>query len=216
MNEIVSFTKEIDLKNNIDRIISISLEHTINYDKDSTIKGDLIVSGSYRQNQVSLIDTPFSYKIPVDIVLDSKYDLSNVSIDIDNFTYDLIDNNKLKIDVDLIIDNLELIEEIENVNDLFLETKEEEKLEVPKVHEDIKEEKKEDIVEKKEESDSLFSNISSSNETYSSYSIYIVKENDTIESIMEKYNISRTELEEYNNLNDINKGSKIIIPCSNE
>ena len=216
MNEIVSFTKEIDLKNNIDRIISISLEHTINYDSASSIKGDLIVSGSYRQNQVSLIDTPFSYKIPVDIVLDSKYDLSNVSIDIDNFTYDLIDNNKLKIDVDLIIDNLELIEEIENVNDLFLETKEEEKLEVPKVHEDIKEEKKEDIVEEKEESDSLFSNISSSNETYSSYSIYIVKENDTIESIMEKYNISRTELEEYNNLNDINKGSKIIIPCSNE
>lgn len=216
MNEIVSFTKEIDLKNNIDRIISISLEHTINYDSASSIKGDLIVSGSYRQNQVSLIDTPFSYKIPVDIVLDSKYDLSNVSIDIDNFTYDLIDNNKLKIDVDLIIDNLELIEEIENVNDLFLETKEEKKLEVPKVHEDIKEEKKEDIVEEKEESDSLFSNISSSNETYSSYSIYIVKENDTIESIMEKYNISRTELEEYNNLNDINKGSKIIIPCSNE
>lgn len=210
MNEIVSFTKEIDLKNNIDKIVSISLEHTLNYDTESSIKGDLIVSGSYRQNQVSLIDTPFSYKIPVDIVLDSKYDLSNVTIDIDNFTYDLIDNNKLKIDVDLIIDNLELKEELDNVNDLFLETKEEEKLEV-----EATEPPKEELIEKKE-NDSLFSNISSSNETYSSYSIYIMKDDDTIESIMEKYRVSRKELEEYNNLNDINKGSKIIIPCSNE
>ena len=210
MNEIVSFTKEIDLKNNIDKIVSISLEHTLNYDTESSIKGDLIVSGSYRQNQVSLIDTPFSYKIPVDIVLDSKYDLSNVTIDIDNFTYDLIDNNKLKIDVDLIIDNLELKEELDDVNDLFLETKEEEKLEV-----EVTEPPKEELIEQKE-NDSLFSNISSSNETYSSYSIYIMKDDDTIESIMEKYRVSRKELEEYNNLNDINKGSKIIIPCSNE
>ena len=215
MNEIVSFTKEIDLKNNIDRIISISLEHTINYDSASSIKGDLIVSGSYRQNQVSLIDTPFSYKIPVDIVLDSKYDLSNITIDIDNFTYDLVDNNKLKIDVDILLDKLELKkekEEIININDLFKEIDDEKKLEVPAVEEKEKEEEK----EKNSNSDSLFSNLNSSSDSYITYSIYITKENDSLDDIMDKYKVSRVQLEEYNDLNDIKQGTKIIVPNSNE
>ena len=101
MNEIVSFTKEIEFNTNIDKIESISIEHTLNLDNDSIIKGDLIVSGTYKITPVTQIDTPFSYKVPVDIVIDSKYDLSNMTIDIDNFTYDVIDN-KLKINVDLI------------------------------------------------------------------------------------------------------------------
>lgn len=215
MNEIVSFTKEINFNNNIDRIISISLEHTIGYDNESSVRGDLIVSGSFRQSPITLIDTPFSYRIPVDIVLDSRYDLSNITIDIDNFTYDLIDNNKLKIDVDLLIDNLELGKEDEliNVNDLFLEKEEDKKeLEIP-----VKE-SNEDNVAKEEKpvlNDSLFSNLTF-NETYVTYSIYVIKEGDTIEDIMDKYKVSRTELEEYNDLESINQGTKIIIPSSNE
>ena len=217
MNEIVSFSKEIDFNNNIDKISSISIEHTICLDKDSTVKGDLIVSGTYRQNEVSLIDTPFSYKIPVDIVLDSKYDLSNITIDIDNFTYDVLDNNKLKINVDLILDNLEIKnkeekeeDEIININDLFLEKEEEKKLEIPQ--------NKEEVLSDKEETstDSLFANLTTSNETYVTYLIHIVNEEETLDNIMDKYKVSRTELEELNNLNEIKKGSKIIIPNSND
>ena len=217
MNEIVSFSKEIDFNNNIDKISSISIEHTICLDKDSTVKGDLIVSGTYRQNEISLIDTPFSYKIPVDIVLDSKYDLSNITIDIDNFTYDVLDNNKLKINVDLILDNLEIKnkeekedDEIININDLFLEKEEEKKLEIPQ--------KKEEVLSDKEETstDSLFANLTTSNETYVTYLIHIVNEEETLDNIMDKYKVSRTELEELNNLNEIKKGSKIIIPNSND
>ena len=221
MNEIVSFTKEIDFNNNIEKINSISLEHTISYDKDSSIKGDLIVSGTYRQNQVTLIDTPFSYKVPIDILIDSKYDLSNITIDIDNFTYDLIDNSKLKINVDILIDKLELKkedDEIININDLFLEKEEKEKLEVPEIDDN----KNDNLVEReivyKEDvdNDSLFSNLNSSCESYITYSIYIMKENDSIENIMDKYKVSRTQLEEYNDLNEIKQGTKIIIPNSNE
>jgi len=221
MNEIVSFTKEIDFNNNIDKIVSISLEHTIGLNDDSSIKGDLIVSGSYRQNQATLVDTPFSYKIPVDIVLDSKYDLTNITVDIDNFTYDT-ENNKLIVSVDLIIDNLELKpvkEEVININDLFLENNDEIKLEMKKDDNYEVETTKEEqttIKEQEKNSDSLFSNISSSNETYITYSIYIMKENDNIEDIMNKYKVSRVELEEYNNLSDIKNGTKLIIPNSNE
>lgn len=211
MNEIVSFTKEIEFNTNIDKIESISIEHTLNLDNDSIIKGDLIVSGTYKITPVTQIDTPFSYKVPVDIVIDSKYDLSNMTIDIDNFTYDVIDN-KLKINVDLILDNLikkEDEDEIIDVNDLFLEKEEEKELNVPVYNDEKAEDNK--IVE-----ESLFESLDSSNETYSTYSVCIINEQDSIDTIMEKYKVSRKDLEEYNNLNDLKIGTKLIIPSSNE
>jgi len=47
---------------------------------------------------------------------------------------------------------------------------------------------------------------------YTTYKIYIVEENDTIESICTKYNISKEELDKYNDLSDIKLKDKIIIP----
>ena len=211
MNEIVSFTKEIDFNTNIDKITSISLEHTISPDGESNIKGDLIVSGTYKQSPLLQIDSPFSYKIPVDIVIDSKYDISNMIIDIDNFTYE-VEDNKLKVNIDLILDKLELKEkevEIENLDDLFFEEEKAEKLEMP-----VKEEQSSECTDNI--SESLFSNLDSNNETYRTYSIYIVRENDTIDDVMNKYHISKSELEEYNNLDQITKGTKLIIPNNND
>ena len=220
MNEIVSFSKEIEFNTDLYKITSISIEHTISLDGESNVKGDLIVGGSYRISPVTQIDTPFSYKVPVDIVMDSKYDLSNITIDIDNFTYEVINDNTLKIDVDLIIDNLLKKEEDEliDINDLFLEKEDNKKLDIPIIDttplsEDCSKEK-EEINENNTES--LFSNFNSSSETYSTYSVYLMKENDTIETIMEKYKVSKKDLEEYNNLNDLKIGTKIIVPSSNE
>ncbi len=239
MNEIVSFSKEIDFNNMLNKITSISLEHTLMIE-NSSIKGDLIVSGSYIQTIASQIETPFSYKIPVEIELDQKYDLSNVTIDIDDFTYEIIDEKKLKVNIDLLIDKLEikkdnepieqLDDELVSVNDLFKETDEEKKLDIPLTN-DI-EEKKEDKIDnsniqdnndKQEEKDkddekqeSLFSNLTSTNESYTTYKIYIVKEEDTLEKILEKYSISKPQLEEYNDLTNISKGTKLIIPNNND
>lgn len=47
---------------------------------------------------------------------------------------------------------------------------------------------------------------------YTTYKVYIVEENDTIESICNKYNILKEELEKYNDLNDFKTKDKIIIP----
>lgn len=212
MNEIVSFTKEIEFNTNIDKITSISLEHTISPDGESNIKGDLIVSGTYKQSPLLQIDSPFSYKIPVDIVLDSKYDITNMIIDIDNFTYE-VEDNKLKVNIDLILDKLEIKgqEEVENLNDLFLEEEKEEKLEV----EEKKEVEEKDCTDENT-SESLFSNFDTNNETYSTYSVYIVRENDSMDDIMNKYHVSKSELEEYNNLDQITTGTKLIIPNNND
>lgn len=282
MNEIVSLTKEIEFKTMLNKITSISLEHTLMPDEESTIKGDLIVSGTYKQTQASHIDNPFSYKIPVDIVLDEKYDLSNLIIDIDDFTYEVLNENLLKVNIDLILDKLELKnkeeeketeDELISIDDLFGEKEQKEKLEIPKekietlefedeihnrnveendnclvkeiedsINEDLKEteeikdikiednndenynnevnelaneNEKDNYKNDNSSSESLFSNLST-NETYSTYSIYIVRENYNLEEVMSKYNVTKEKLEEYNDLNNLKIGNKLIIPTSNE
>lgn len=289
MHEIVSFTKDIEFKTMINKITSISLEHTLMLSGSDSIKGDFIVSGTYKMTAASQLENDFSYKIPVDIVMDDKYDLTNLVIDIDDFTYEVVDEEILRVNIDLLLDKLELkkVEEVKEdekekeednlvtLDDLFMESDTKEKLELDdldshsekeitdKADAIIKDEKgseenrdseekmtlddvesvenekevqsiavnsvdtenikKEKTILAKNESDdmktdgaSLFSSFDSSTETYSTYSIYIVRENDSIENIMTKYNTTREQLEEYNDLSDMKIGSKIIIPSSKD
>ncbi len=67
-----------------------------------------------------------------------------------------------------------------------------------------------------EEVGSLFSSFKESDETFSSYSVYIIRENETVQSLIEKYKTTKEELENYNDLSNITIGSKIIIPTANE
>lgn len=289
MHEIVSFTKDIEFKTMINKITSISLEHTLMLSGSDSIKGDFIVSGTYKMTAASQLENDFSYKIPVDIVMDDKYDLTNLVIDIDDFTYEVVDEEILRVSIDLLLDKLELkkVEEAKEdekekeednlvtLDDLFMESDTKEKLELDdldshsekeitdKADAIIKDEKtseenrdseekmtlddvesvenekevqsiavnsvdtenikKEKTILVKNESDdmktdgaSLFSSFDSSTETYSTYSIYIVRENDSIENIMTKYNTTREQLEEYNDLSDMKIGSKIIIPSNKD
>ena len=62
-------------------------------------------------------------------------------------------------------------------------------------------------------SNSLFNNIND-NETYRAYYVYIVKEEDTIDKILERYKITKEELENYNNIENIKPFDKIIIPTN--
>ena len=57
----------------------------------------------------------------------------------------------------------------------------------------------------------IFGNISD-NETYATYKVYTVMDTDTIDGIISKYNISKELLGEYNNIEDIKSGDKLIIP----
>ena len=53
-------------------------------------------------------------------------------------------------------------------------------------------------------------------EKYITYKVHIVRDTETIDEITTKYNVSKEELEKYNDLNNIVLGTKIIIPISNE
>ena len=79
----------------------------------------------------------------------------------------------------------------------------------------IKQEEKNDITEEEKVKINGIFDILSDGETYATYRIYIVRENDTIESIIQKYGVNKNMLENYNDLKEIKIGDKIIIP-SNE
>ena len=50
------------------------------------------------------------------------------------------------------------------------------------------------------------------NSEYTTYRVYILREEDTLESVMQKYSVTREQLEEYNPLGDLKIGDKLIIP----
>ena len=63
---------------------------------------------------------------------------------------------------------------------------------------------------------SLFENINESEETYATYSVYILREEETVNSLIAKYKTTKEELESYNDLSNLTLGSKIIIPLHEE
>lgn len=279
MKKLVPFTKEIEFKTMISKVTSISLEHTLRVEKDNLISGYFILEGTYKMTQASQIDEEFSYKIPVDIELDEKYDTSNITLDIDDFTYEVIDEEKMRLNITLCIDNIEekevvlpvedVIEdfdtlELEDKNsgnreskndgvldDLFLDTSKKVPLEFDSKKEIVEEESEQnnndntinnaETVETSNELiyenntsnnntnndtnkpqmvnnnvSSIFSSFKDNIETYKTYSVYIMKEEDTIDVVLQKYGVTREELEEYNDMSDIKTGSKIIVPSSSK
>lgn len=64
--------------------------------------------------------------------------------------------------------------------------------------------------------ENINTNIFSNNDvdTYSTYYVYIVKEDDTIDKILDKYSITKEELENYNDIENIKPFDKIIIPTN--
>ena len=149
---------------------------------ENNIKGEFILEGEYKASNTTTLKENYNFRVPFDIKLDEKYDLTNVVVDINDFYYEIKDNNTLSIYIELKLDNLEEKEiKVENVEtDRCIE-------EEPTVM---------------------------NNTGYLTYKIYIVKENDTIESIISKYSVSKELLDSYNDLSDIKLGDKIIIPTN--
>ena len=218
MKKIVPFKKDLIFKTNLSEITSISLEHNLHLSAENLINGNFIINGEYKIADSSTNTEIFSFELPFDINIDDKYITKNIVVDIDDFYYEIIDNKLLNVNIDGLIDKLEekplIIQEERCVEDEFpfKDFEEVVPIELPK-------EKKEEIIIKKEENkedkenvQSLFNNLNDSIDTYSTYKVYIFRENDTIDSILQKYNISKEILQLYNNINEIKLGDKIIIP----
>lgn len=212
MKIILPFKKDVLLKDNVYEITSISLENQLSIN-EYLVQGTLYVTGEYRVSDASNTVLPFNLELPVSISLDDNYDTSCAKCDIDDFYYEIIDNQKISISVDISVDRLkqrEISDNKRNINvieDRCIDIDDDiddKVVENSKVDNDKKEVKENSI-------NSLFDKLDN-NENYKSYLIYIIRENDTLDNILEKYNVDIDIIKEYNDISDIKVGDKIIIP----
>ena len=198
MNKIIPFNKEIKFDENIGEITSIALDDTLKFIDSNTISGDLIVRGAHKYLD---IEEDFSYPIPTQIAVDDKYDTTKAKISIDDFYYEIINDNTLKVKIDLLLDDLFFKEkEIEPIV---------EEITVPDVREEIKEEKESENIT------DLFNETPIEKE-YSIYRVCVVGMDDGLEDILTRYNITKEELALYNDINNVKPGVKLIIPSVDE
>lgn len=255
MKKKVAFQKEIEFPTMIGEVSAISLEHNLKFVDESSVEGELLLSGKYKLTEASRLEEDFSYKIPTEIALTEKLDLDTAKIEITDFYYEIANEDTMVCNIELLIDGVEVVEleetsedneEIEKMNremdrECDGDSKETKEIELPKIEkeesaqiieeketetevlENKREEKKEEIekmetvkkeekIEVEKEVKSLFANIADDQETYGTFLVYIVRQNESINSIIEKYNTSVEEIEKYNDLNDLSIGTKLIIP----
>ena len=234
MKESYKIEKDLEFTSNISEIISISLEekHEVN---DNTLKGNFIVSGEYKIHEISINKESFNYKIPFNHEIGNDIDLDSLNLEITNFTYDN-DNDSLFVTIDydvvgerkdiLIFDDKEDLDDflnsreveviIDDVKNEIDETLEKEDV-IDEINKEINIDDVPNIIEERiPNKEDIINNIPVEDNIYITYKIHIVKSNDTLESICLNHNISLDELKEYNKIDTLKLGDKLIIPVVNE
>ena len=235
MKKKVTFDKSMEFPSMIGQISAISLDSALRFVDEANIEGDLIVSGKYKLTEASQLEEDFYYKIPIEITLTENLDIDHSSIEISDFTYET-QENMLICHIELFINGIEIIEEkiVEEERECDGEEKLENEIEIPhkNIEEEVvseektiendesilneQEEKKEDLEETEEKDNSLFFNFKDDDDQYGTFIVYIVRQNETINSIIEKYHTTLEEIEQYNDIKDIQNGTKLIIPAHND
>ena len=234
MNCKIPFTKDIDFEKKVSEITSISLEHETKVEED-TLKGNFIISGDFKSHEVSVNKEPFSYFLPFEIDLAEDIDRDTIEFMIEDFTYEIVDNTILRINIDFnVIASLKEKEEepneeevlFQDASNAFLEEEEvldEDERKEPliegekEVLEEQKEEETKEVKEEERESeDTIINSIKSDGKEYATYHIHMVSDGESIETICTMYNSNLNILQDYNDLANITPGDKLIIPENNE
>ena len=245
MKKNICFDKRVDFPTMIGDITSISLDKNLNFVNESFIEGNLILKGSYKLTEASYIEENFEYNLPIEINLTERIDINTANIEISDFSYEIESNNIMNCYIELMLDAMEIIDDIDDVRECDSDLNKEIEIPTiePNLDEDndinnkdndviddisnnkitdsvdsdinIIKKDNNDVVDLKD-NDSLFFHLDEESETYGTFIVYIMRQNETINSIIEKYNTTVDELEKYNDLKDISIGSKIIIPVLND
>ncbi len=238
MKQIIPFTKTIDLSTNVEEITSISLDKIINSNRDNEITGDFELYLEYKENDISIDTESYTATIPFNISLDDRYDSKDSKVEIDDFYYE-IEDSRVILHVDVLVDGLKVAEkELENVIPIRKEeVSEDEKIEEVKSEIKLEEDREDEIegalMDKRDEIEDLFKEVDEeikpvevkekkskpifetfdpNNETYVTYNVHIVRNDDNVDSICAKYNVTKEELAYYNELKEIKMGDKLIVP----
>ena len=241
MKSVIPFTKELDFNAKVQEITSISLEREFSVEEGSVV-GNLFVTGDYKSNEISVNVTPFSFKIPFTIEIPDNLDKDSITIEISDFAYDMVDDSKITVHIELELEGQEIEkEEEEEVSEPVVEVDSEEILKMMEErHDDEDADTTQDIEEKEEEKsndekvdreevlieaknekslqeseDVIMQNVDADNE-FTTYHIHMVKEGETVETICTMYNSNMNLLMDYNDLSNLTPGEKILIPTENE
>ena len=236
MKQVIPFSKEIVFKHNIASITSISLEHEEKV-YDGEVSGDFIIFGDYKRHNDTTEKELFKYRLPFTAILPENVIINTVKVDIEDFTYDQIEDDVIRVNVDFSLSYEE--EEIIAKDEKLAEPKEEaeERSEIASIDEDTiaeietflkdKEEKQnpsediinpdliadenEKVISETKESEEI-KEVKADNDEYVIYHNHIVKESETIEQIVSLYDTNLETVKKYNEIDKIKAGDKIIIP----
>ncbi len=238
MKSIVPYEKEIKFGSKIAEICSISLEHELNIQEDE-LEGNFIITGEYKSHELSINKEKFDYKLPFSVSITDNIVKESVDFEINDFTYEIENDDTLKIDIEFTVTALEQEKEefrealATEVNEIFNEEKTEAEIPESVVLEEPQKEESTEIIEEKpieqeitkseedtrldkESEELIIGSASNKDDEYATYHIHIVKTGDTVETICTMYQIDVNSLKEYNNIENINIGDKIIIPETDE
>lgn len=225
MNQKIEFKKDCMLKTYVSSITVISLTHDYKI-LDDTIEGYFDVTGSYKVTMSSVETESFMFTIPFTIALSSLIDKDTIDLKLSDFNYSVEkDVLHLKMFLDMDYQEIEIKEDIKDneeidnmINDLIDKDSTTDIKSPSEFHNEVmldnvldsKEEvsSKENVSEKN--FNTIFNEVKESN--FSKYKVYIMRSEDTLESILVKYNVTMDEIKEYNDIDNINIGSKIVIP----
>ena len=219
----IPFESNIEFKTNISEITKMSLEHDYNIN-DKVVLGNFYISGEYKVHAVSVNKEEFKYTLPFTVDLRNDINPDTLEFNIEDFSYEVVNNNVLKVKIEYSlagelkeekeelferVDENELEDELEYI-DNFLDKDEKEELEVKE------EEKKSEERINAEEEKTVLDTINSSDDTFVTYHVHVVKESESLDSIASIYNVPKNLLEEYNNIDTLTIGDKVLIPKVDE
>ena len=203
MTQTIPFTKNIVFDTKLNSIVSISLEHELNSTTDE-FSGNFIISGEYKTHELSINKEKFLYKVPFSVELTDNIDKDSIKFNINDFTYDVIGDDTLKVMIEFTVSGKELPKEevvIERPKEII----------IPEVenYTEI-----EDIIMPgdRDEKSIIEEKVSNSGEEFITYHVHIVRNEDTFESISIKYKVDIESIKLFNNVDEISLGDKLIIP----
>lgn len=210
MKEAYSINNSFILKDSIYEITSISVENDFDIE-GSILKGEFIISGDYYLHEISINKEDFSFKIPFKHEINSSVNLDTINLEITDFNY-ILNDDELEVNIDYIIEAEKNSLEIgDNIDELLNRDFDED---------DVIEESKNEIPIMEEHYDNIehldIVNSINKEEDYVLYHVHTVTSQDTLESIISKYNISINELKKYNDFENLELNMKLLIPNTDE
>lgn len=223
MKQIIPFEKDILFKTKIGELTSISLDNDLILKGEDIVTGNFYIKGTYKMISSSTNEEEYSYKIPCEIQINNAYDTYDCTIDIDDFSYEIKNDDTLCVKISVLLDNLVKKEPEERKEEELIDMtdslpiKEElvkEETETKKIEELVVDERNIDPVNVLNDIKSYI--INDTDERYLTYKVYTVQEEDTIEKICTKYKVSVDQIKDYNDFDNLTTGLKLLIPNSND